>query len=108
MGFFCASANSILILLPILPHEKVQNLDFGGGFPSGCTVLTLVGLEIVSIDQFDFWILLLEGYDAFQRLLCLLKIARIGPRPYGCIELILCVACIAGKKDLTFSTVDEI
>ena len=22
---------------PILPHEKVQNLDFGDGFPSGCT-----------------------------------------------------------------------
>ena len=67
----------------------------------------LVSYQIMSIDQFNFWIAFFEENYALQHLLATFKVAGIGSRPDPCLKLVMIVAGIASEKNLVIDAVDQ-
>jgi hypothetical protein len=68
---------------------------------------TLVGLEIMSIDQSDLRIAFFEENDSIQYLLSTFKVAGISSWPDPGLKLIIIVDSITGIENLFIDTVDK-
>ena len=64
-------------------------------------------LQVMSIDQFDFWIAFFEENYAIQYLLATFKVAGIKSWPDPSLKLVMIVAGITSEKNLFVHPVDE-